>query len=140
MFVQNTDKNNQCCGSGLDLLVPSGTYCVVQGLLNFPDQIIENHFFNFSQNGDFNWLVPSKFIAFCGPHPQSRIDNGYPLHAPESYFPYFRLHNVSTIVRLNKKIYDAKRFVYLRFFQVCLLPVFSKFVYFQFLFKRMGLS
>jgi cell division cycle 14 len=62
------------------------------------------------QNGDFNWLVPEKFIAFCGPHPQSKIDNGYPLHAPESYFQYFRLHNVNTIVRLNRKIYDAKRF------------------------------
>lgn len=63
------------------------------------------------QNGDFNWLVPEKFLAFCGPHPHSKIDNGYPLHAPESYFPYFRLHKVSTIIRLNKKIYDAKRFV-----------------------------
>jgi len=63
------------------------------------------------QHGDFNWLVPEKFLAFCGPHPHSKIENGYPLHSPESYFPYFRLHNVSCIVRLNKKIYDAKRFV-----------------------------
>lgn len=63
------------------------------------------------QNGDFNWLVPQKFLAFCGPHAQSKIDNGYPLHAPEAYFPYFKLHKVSTIIRLNKKIYDAKRFV-----------------------------
>lgn len=38
------------------------------------------------------------------------IISGYPLHAPEAYFPYFRKHNVSTIVRLNKKIYDARRF------------------------------
>ena len=36
--------------------------------------------------------------------------SGYPLHAPEAYFPYFRKHNVTTIVRLNKKIYDARRF------------------------------
>ena len=36
---------------------------------------------------------------------------GYPLHAPEAYVPYFRKHNVSTIVRLNKKNYDANRFV-----------------------------
>ena len=43
------------------------------------------------QNGDFNWLVPQKFLAFCGPHPQSKIDNGYPLHSPESYFPYFKV-------------------------------------------------
>lgn len=35
---------------------------------------------------------------------------GYPLHAPEAYFPYFRKNNVSTIIRLNKKIYDARRF------------------------------
>uniref|UniRef100_A0A3P9MX41 protein-tyrosine-phosphatase n=1 Tax=Poecilia reticulata TaxID=8081 RepID=A0A3P9MX41_POERE len=35
---------------------------------------------------------------------------GYPLHAPEAYFPYFRKHGVTTIVRLNKKIYDGKRF------------------------------
>lgn len=38
------------------------------------------------------------------------MPTGYPLHAPEAYFPYFRKHNVTTIVRLNKKIYDAKRF------------------------------
>ena len=35
---------------------------------------------------------------------------GYPLHAPEAYFPYFRKHNLTTIIRLNKKIYDARRF------------------------------
>ena len=35
---------------------------------------------------------------------------GYPLHAPEAYFPYFRKHHVTTIVRLNKKIYDSRRF------------------------------
>ncbi|ETE67636.1 Dual specificity protein phosphatase CDC14A, partial [Ophiophagus hannah] len=34
----------------------------------------------------------------------------YPLHAPEAYFPYFRKHNITTIIRLNKKIYEAKRF------------------------------
>nr|XP_015194787.1 PREDICTED: dual specificity protein phosphatase CDC14A isoform X2 [Lepisosteus oculatus] len=62
------------------------------------------------ENGDFNWIVPGKFLAFSGPHPKSKIENGYPLHAPEAYFPYFRKHNVSTIIRLNKKIYDAKRF------------------------------
>ncbi|XP_024114346.1 dual specificity protein phosphatase CDC14AB isoform X2 [Oryzias melastigma] len=62
------------------------------------------------ENGDLNWIVPGKFLAFSGPHPKTKIENGYPLHAPEAYFPYFRKHNVTTIVRLNKKIYDAKRF------------------------------
>jgi cell division cycle 14 len=36
---------------------------------------------------------------------------GYPLHSPESYFEYFKVRNVSTIIRLNKKIYDKARFV-----------------------------
>jgi len=62
------------------------------------------------QNGDFNWLLPDKFLAFCGPHSRARVENGYTLHSPETYFPYFARHNVSTIVRLNKKIYDASRF------------------------------
>lgn len=40
------------------------------------------HFFfllSFTQrveNGDFNWIVPDKFLAFCGPHPKSKIENG----------------------------------------------------------------
>ena len=60
-------------------------------------------------NGDFNWILPDKFLAFSGPHNQSVILDGYPLHAPEVYFPYFRKHHVSTVIRLNKKFYDAKR-------------------------------
>ncbi|XP_053928915.1 dual specificity protein phosphatase CDC14A isoform X2 [Cuculus canorus] len=62
------------------------------------------------ENGDFNWIIPGKFLAFSGPHPKSKLENGYPLHAPEAYFPYFKKHNVTTIIRLNKKIYEAKRF------------------------------
>ncbi|XP_066048457.1 dual specificity protein phosphatase CDC14A isoform X2 [Chamaea fasciata] len=62
------------------------------------------------ENGDFNWIIPGKFLAFSGPHPKSKLENGYPLHAPEAYFPYFKKHNVTSIVRLNKKIYEAKRF------------------------------
>lgn len=82
-----------------------------------------NNFFNFEsfdveeyehyekvENGDLNWIVPEKFLSFCGPHAKSKIENGYPLHAPEAYFTYFRKHNVKCIVRLNKKIYDSKRF------------------------------
>uniref|UniRef100_A0A8C9NF93 Cell division cycle 14A n=1 Tax=Serinus canaria TaxID=9135 RepID=A0A8C9NF93_SERCA len=62
------------------------------------------------ENGDFNWIIPGKFLAFSGPHPKSKLENGYPLHAPEAYFPYFKKHNITTIIRLNKKIYEAKRF------------------------------
>lgn len=60
--------------------------------------------------GDLNWIVPNKFIAFCGPHNRSKVDNGYPCHAPETYFNYFRQNNVRTVVRLNLKLYNASRF------------------------------
>lgn len=70
----------------------------------------EYEYYERVENGDLNWIVPHKFIAFCGPHPKSKIENGHPFHSPETYFPYFRQHNVSTIVRLNKKIYDSRRF------------------------------
>lgn len=35
---------------------------------------------------------------------------GFLLHAPEAYFPYFRQHNVSDVVRLNRKMYEGSRF------------------------------
>nr|XP_006812649.1 PREDICTED: dual specificity protein phosphatase CDC14A isoform X1 [Saccoglossus kowalevskii] len=87
------------------------------------DRALDNGFFHFDtfdveeyehyervENGDFNWIIPDKFLAFSGPHNKSKIENGYPLHAPEAYFPYFRKHNITTVVRLNKKNYDSRRF------------------------------
>ncbi|XP_041089291.1 dual specificity protein phosphatase CDC14B isoform X2 [Polyodon spathula] len=84
--------------------------------LDFSDFDVEEYeHYERAENGDFNWIIPGKFLAFSGPHPKSKIENGYPLHAPEAYFPYFRKHNITTIVRLNKKMYDAKRFTDLGF-------------------------
>lgn len=28
------------------------------------------------ENGDLNWIIPGKFLAFSGPHNKSRIENG----------------------------------------------------------------
>ncbi|XP_037876750.1 uncharacterized protein LOC101740096 [Bombyx mori] len=67
-------------------------------------------FYEKVENGDLNWIVPGKMLAFSGPHHRSRLDRGYPLHSPEHYHDYFRTHNVTTIVRLNKKSYDARQF------------------------------
>ncbi|XP_041804770.1 dual specificity protein phosphatase CDC14AB-like isoform X1 [Chelmon rostratus] len=62
------------------------------------------------ENGDMNWIIPGKVLAFSSPHPRSKIENGYPLHAPEAYFPYFRQNGVTAVVRLNRKLYDGRRF------------------------------
>ncbi|XP_056097908.1 dual specificity protein phosphatase CDC14B isoform X2 [Rhinichthys klamathensis goyatoka] len=81
------------------------------GWLDFSQFNVEEYeHYERAENGDFNWIIPGKFLAFSGPHPKSKIENGYPLHAPEAYFPYFRKHNITNIIRLNKKMYDAKRF------------------------------
>jgi len=62
------------------------------------------------ENGDLNWIVPRKFLAFSSPHPQSKIVNGYAMHAPEAYLPYFKRNNVTVVIRLNNKLYEATRF------------------------------
>uniref|UniRef100_A0A023EYL0 Protein tyrosine phosphatase cdc14 n=1 Tax=Triatoma infestans TaxID=30076 RepID=A0A023EYL0_TRIIF len=81
------------------------------GFFNFDDfDVDEYEHYERVENGDLNWIVPQKFLAFCGPHAITKIENGYPLHSPESYFNYFRKNNVSTVIRLNKKIYDSSRF------------------------------
>ncbi|ROL53732.1 Dual specificity protein phosphatase CDC14A [Anabarilius grahami] len=96
----------------LFLLIACFVFQALQfGWLDFSHFNVEEYeHYERAENGDFNWIIPGKFLAFSGPHPKSKIENGYPLHAPEAYFPYFRKHNITTIIRLNKKMYDAKRF------------------------------
>ncbi|PIC46734.1 hypothetical protein B9Z55_006329 [Caenorhabditis nigoni] len=81
------------------------------GWLDFSDFDYEEYeFYERVENGDFNWIIPGKILSFCGPHNESREENGYPYHAPDVYFDYFREKKVSTIVRLNAKNYDASKF------------------------------
>ncbi|KAK2949070.1 putative Dual specificity protein phosphatase CDC14A [Blattamonas nauphoetae] len=64
------------------------------------------------ENGDLNWIVPGKFIAFSGPSNTSmNLANGICTHAPEFFLPFFRRAGVTAVVRLNKKMYDRRRFV-----------------------------
>lgn len=82
------------------------------GFFNFDNfDFLEYEHYERVENGDLNWILPRKFIGFCGPHNKSTIGNGYPLHCPETYFPYFRRHKVTTIIRLNRKMYEASKFV-----------------------------
>ena len=59
------------------------------------------------ENGDLNWIVPGKFVAFSGPAARCNEIAGYRLHTPEDYWEYFRRRGVTTIVRLNKKVRGA---------------------------------
>jgi len=64
------------------------------------------------ENGDFNWLVQNKFLAFAGPFEMKRdIGDGYLTLTPEDYIPYFKKNGVTLVIRLNRKCYDEKRFI-----------------------------
>lgn len=61
------------------------------------------------ENGGFNWLIPSKTLAFVCP--ASERSSRYPALTPELYSNLFKKLNVTDVVRLNNKTYEAERFV-----------------------------
>ena len=62
------------------------------------------------ENGDLNWIVPGKLLAFSGPSATPRHPSGWRTFVPEDYLPYFRARRVTAVVRLNRRVYDAARF------------------------------
>ena len=62
------------------------------------------------ENGDLNWILPGKLLAFSGPSPSPRVVYGYRAHVPEDYWAYFKAKGVTAVVRLNRALYDGKRF------------------------------
>jgi protein-tyrosine phosphatase len=68
------------------------------------------------ENGDLNWVMNEKFIAFAGPHGEQHPGSptvaaqGYRNLRPDDYVPYFKRRNVTLVVRLNKPYYDSKKF------------------------------
>ncbi|XP_011496073.1 PREDICTED: dual specificity protein phosphatase CDC14A-like [Ceratosolen solmsi marchali] len=58
------------------------------------------------KNGDLNWIVPRKLLAFFGPN----VENDSVAHYPEKYLNYFLKNDITTVIRLNKKTYNSFRF------------------------------
>lgn len=71
----------------------------------------EYEYYERVENGDFNEISP-KFIAFSGPSARkTEICPGVYTHTPRDYFDLWRARNVTAVIRLNKKIYDARDFI-----------------------------
>lgn len=68
-------------------------------------------FFQKVENGDMNWIIPEKFLAFAGPCSTPTDADGFPAFMPEDYVPLFREAEIGLVVRLNKKQYDRRRFI-----------------------------
>ena len=51
------------------------------------------------ENGDLNWILPKKFVAFSGP---LNVTDKYGSFTTEDYIPIFKKLGVTLVVRLNK--------------------------------------
>lgn len=67
----------------------------------------EYEYYERVENGDLNQIVPGKFVAFSGPAAK-RTDTSL---GPEDYIPILKRFGVTAVVRLNKKVYDRKKFI-----------------------------
>jgi len=68
-------------------------------------------YFEQVKNGDLSWILPGKMLAFAGPSPNSPDADGYPAWTPEDYVSVFSDAGIQLVVRLNRKMYDRKRFI-----------------------------
>lgn len=68
-------------------------------------------FYERIENGDMNWILPGKFLAFSGPSASQRDPDGMRTFTPEDYVPIFKNFNIGLVVRLNKKAYEESRFI-----------------------------
>ena len=70
----------------------------------------EYEFYEKVENGDWNWIIPGKLLAFASPSPSTSDDDGFKMWTPEDYAPLFKSLGVTAVVRLNNKTYEAERF------------------------------
>ncbi|XP_058793357.1 dual specificity protein phosphatase CDC14AB-like [Phymastichus coffea] len=77
------------------------------GFVNLDDfDVSEYENYEQLRNGDLNWIVPQKFLAFLGPS----TERGSSSHYPEKYLNYFMKNEVAAVIRLNGRTYETFRF------------------------------
>lgn len=62
------------------------------------------------ENGDMNWIIPDKFLAFSNPSPAEFDKNGRRRCTIEEVIPRFKSLAIERVVRLNSEEYDADSF------------------------------
>lgn len=67
-------------------------------------------FYEKLENGDLNWIIPNKIIAFSSPHSVSQ-NKDIDLPTPDDYIPIFKKLNVTLVIWLNNPKYDWHKFV-----------------------------
>jgi len=62
------------------------------------------------ENGDLNWIIPGKILAFCSPTTVGTNNGITVTHTPNHYIPYFKKSGITAIVRLNSPLYQPEEF------------------------------
>ena len=90
------------CLQGLQFAIALGWYSYT----TFDVQ--QYQFYEKVENGDLNWILPGKFVAFSGP---LNVTDKYGSFTPEDYVPIFKKLGVQLVIRLNKPQYEKQKFV-----------------------------
>ena len=100
-----TNCSYQCmildCLKGLEYAIRLGWF----DLKTFKVQEYEHY--EEVENGDLNWILPNKFIAFCTPSSGKGRDQNL---SPEDYVKIFKPMKVTAVVRLNNPQYEGSKF------------------------------
>jgi cell division cycle 14 len=67
----------------------------------------EYEYYERVENGDFNWILPKKLLAFSCPSPTPTDAEGWRTFTPEDYSQLFKKIGTTAVVRLNKVTYEA---------------------------------
>lgn len=63
------------------------------------------------ENGDMNWIIPRKLLAFASPYDTNEIQGGWRVCTPEDLIDCFKEHQVNHIIRLCQRFYDERVFL-----------------------------
>ena len=103
-FVGDFHLTVRDCVEGLKIAIDKGSV----DWIHFDASAYE--YYERVENGDLNWVVKDRIIAFSGPHVFPEEVNGVRTMTPEEYLKVFADLHVGVAVRLNKPAYDRKVF------------------------------
>lgn len=86
-------------------------FAIEQNWYNFRTfNIKEYEYYERVENGDLNWIIPGKFMAFMGPldRKEQGQRSGF---TPEEYVPIFKKMEVKKVIRLNEVKYERMKFI-----------------------------
>jgi cell division cycle 14 len=109
-FFNFGTNNPTTTSTALSAVTPSSTAATATTTTSLFD-IDEYEFFEQVENGDLNWIISNKILAFAGPRSQRvTTSDGYCVLTPSDYIPHFTRWGVKLVIQLNAGGYDPTQF------------------------------